>query len=149
MSGTDSFDGQGCYSTTVLRRFCCISASRSTETWCVKACSPYDVAVSFLDLPDLASLAEAYPALVPLVNDPILNHERLWIVAPSRVSHSLFGTSSAGLPFRPTFPDLVHRGIIRGLGIERRWRDGLYVSSSLVRVVLRILSHFVLRPVLP
>ncbi|KAI0800556.1 hypothetical protein C8Q74DRAFT_424527 [Fomes fomentarius] len=88
--------------------------------------------LSFLDLPDLASLALAYPALVPLVEDPILNHERLWVVAPSRLSHSLFGMSEAGLPFRPTFPELVHRGIIRGLGIERRWRDGLYFSSSLM-----------------
>lgn len=95
-------------------------------------CAP----VSFLDLPDLASLARAYPALVPVVEDPILNHERLWVVAPSRVSHSLFGMSEAGLPFRPTFPELVHRGIIRGLGIERRWRDGLYFSSSLVRPLL-------------
>ncbi|KAI0756342.1 hypothetical protein C8Q80DRAFT_1264410 [Daedaleopsis nitida] len=86
--------------------------------------------VSFLDLPDLASLAQAYPELVPLVNDPVLNHERLWIVTPSRVSHSLFGTSSEGLPLRPSVPDLVHRGIIRGMGIERRWRDGLYFYSS-------------------
>ncbi|KAI0720041.1 hypothetical protein C8T65DRAFT_736209 [Cerioporus squamosus] len=88
--------------------------------------------VSFLDLPDLSSLTEAYPELASLVADPVLNHERLWVVGPSRVSHSLFGTSTTGTPFRPTVPELVHRGIIRGMGIERRWRDGLYIYSSLM-----------------
>ena len=92
------------------------------------------VSVSYLDLPDLSSLTQAYPELAPLVADPILNHDRLWVVGPSRVSHSLFGTSTAGIPLRPTVPELVHRGIIRGMGIERRWRDGLYIYSSLVRL---------------
>ncbi len=92
------------------------------------------MSVSFLDLPDLSSLTEAYPELACLVADPVLNHERLWVVGPSRVSHSLFGASIAGVPFRPTVPELVHRGIIRGMGIERRWRDGLYIYSSLVRL---------------
>ena len=89
--------------------------------------------MSFLDLPDLACLAQACPGLLPLVNDPVLRRERLLVVAPSRVAHSLFGTSTSGLPLRPTLPDLVHRGIIRGMGIERRWRDGLYFASALVR----------------
>ncbi|KAI0334080.1 hypothetical protein GY45DRAFT_1318952 [Cubamyces sp. BRFM 1775] len=86
--------------------------------------------LSFLDLPDLKCLAQAYPALAPLVEDPVLHRERLRIVAPSRVSHSLFGQSASGVPLRPTVPELVHRGIIRGLGVERRWRAGLYFCSS-------------------
>ncbi|PIL31350.1 hypothetical protein GSI_06048 [Ganoderma sinense ZZ0214-1] len=86
--------------------------------------------LSFLDIPDLSSLAKVFPQLSPLVEDPVLNHERLWVVAPSRVSHSLFGTDDAGLPMRPSVPELVHRNIIRGLGIERRWRDGMYFGSS-------------------
>ncbi|KAH9932050.1 uncharacterized protein BXZ73DRAFT_89996 [Epithele typhae] len=87
---------------------------------------------SFLDLPDLASLAQACPELLPLVEDPVLRRERLLVVAPSRVSHSLFGTSSTGLPLRSTLPELVHRGIIRGVGVERRWRDGLYFYTTLM-----------------
>ena len=66
-----------------------------------------------------------------------MNHERLWVVGPSRVSHSLFGTDDAGLPLRPSIPELVHRNIMRGLGIERRWRDGMYFSSSTVRSMLQ------------
>lgn len=92
--------------------------------------------VSFLDLPDLSSLARVYPELAPLVDDPVLNHERLWVVGPSRVCHSLFGTSTEGLPLRPSIPELVHRNIMRGLGIERRWRDGMYFGSSTVRPML-------------
>ncbi|KAI0368862.1 hypothetical protein BV20DRAFT_980448 [Pilatotrama ljubarskyi] len=90
--------------------------------------------LSFLDLPDLTSLARAFPDLAQLVEDPILHRERLRVVAPSRLSHSLFGQSPSGLPLRPTLPDLVHRGIIRGLGVERRWRAGLYFySPNMVR----------------
>ena len=33
------------------------------------------VSVSYLDLPDLSSLTQAYPELAPLVADPILNHD--------------------------------------------------------------------------
>ncbi|KAI0652511.1 hypothetical protein C8Q79DRAFT_899009 [Trametes meyenii] len=86
--------------------------------------------LSFLDLPDMTCLARAYPELAQLVEDPLLHRERLRIIAPSRVSHSLFGQSSSGVPLRPTVPDLVHRGIIRGMGVERRWRAGLYFYSS-------------------
>ena len=99
----------------------------------VELIGSYMYPVSFLDVPDLACLAEACPELQPLIEDPVLRRERLLVVAPSRVSHSLFGTSTAGLPLRPTLPDLIHRGIMRGMGIERRWRDGLYFSSAPVR----------------
>ncbi|PCH34249.1 hypothetical protein WOLCODRAFT_62257 [Wolfiporia cocos MD-104 SS10] len=86
--------------------------------------------VSYLDLPDLASLSRACPQLTELTQDPVLHHLRIHVVAPSRVSHSLFGQSAAGVPLRPTVPDLVHRGIMRGLGIERRWRTGMYLHSQ-------------------
>ncbi|KAI8990693.1 hypothetical protein BD414DRAFT_413930 [Trametes punicea] len=86
--------------------------------------------LSFLDLPDLACLARAYPELETLVEDPVLHRERLRVVAPSRVSHALFGRSPSGLQLRPTIPDLVHRGIMRGIGIERRWRTGSYFYST-------------------
>ncbi|OBZ79238.1 hypothetical protein A0H81_01398 [Grifola frondosa] len=88
--------------------------------------------LSFLDLPDLACLARAVPALSNLTDDPVLHHTRLHVVAPSRVSHSLFGRSLTGVPLRPTVADLVHRGIMRGLSIERRWRAGLYFYSQLM-----------------
>ncbi|KAH9849217.1 hypothetical protein C2E23DRAFT_784556 [Lenzites betulinus] len=85
--------------------------------------------LSFLDLPDLTSVARAYPELSVLAEDPLLHRERLRTITPSRVSHSLFALSPAGLPLRPTVADLVHRGIMRGMGIERRWRAGHYFSS--------------------
>ncbi|KAI0828853.1 hypothetical protein BC628DRAFT_1171443 [Trametes gibbosa] len=85
--------------------------------------------LSFLDLPDLTCLSRAYPELLSLAEDPLLHRERLRTITPSRVSHSLFALSPAGLPLRPTVADLVHRGIMRGMGIERRWRAGLYYSS--------------------
>ncbi|KAH9829424.1 uncharacterized protein C8Q71DRAFT_718294 [Rhodofomes roseus] len=86
--------------------------------------------VSYLDLPELANLARVSPVLACYAEDPVLHHHRLHVVAPSRVSHSLFGQSSDGLPLRPTVSDLVHRGIMRGLGIERRWRAGMYFYSQ-------------------
>ncbi|KAI0640075.1 hypothetical protein C8Q77DRAFT_106117 [Trametes polyzona] len=86
--------------------------------------------LSYLDLPDLTSLARAYPQLAQLVEDPILHRERLRVIAPSRISHSLFGQGPSGTPLRPSVADLVHRNILRGMGIERRWRSGLYFSSS-------------------
>ncbi|KAL7285075.1 hypothetical protein PYCCODRAFT_1436872 [Trametes coccinea BRFM310] len=88
--------------------------------------------LSYLDLPDLVCLARAFPELTPLVEDPILHRERLRIITPSRVAHALFGRSPAGDSLRPTVPDLVHRGIIRGIGVERRWRSGLYFQSPLI-----------------
>ncbi|EED80882.1 predicted protein [Postia placenta Mad-698-R] len=90
----------------------------------------YYVTLSFLDIPDLASLSHVHPVLAQYAEDPVLHRFRLQVVAPSRVSHSLFRQSSAGVPLRPTVPDLVHRGIIRGLGIERRWRAGMYFHSQ-------------------
>ncbi|KAI0931586.1 hypothetical protein AcW1_001052 [Taiwanofungus camphoratus] len=85
---------------------------------------------SFLDLPDLASIAQISPSLACLAEDPVLHRMRIHVVAPSRISHSLFGQSPAGVPLRPTVADLVHRGIMRGMGIERRWRAGMYFYSQ-------------------
>ncbi|CAA7264863.1 unnamed protein product [Cyclocybe aegerita] len=85
--------------------------------------------LSYLDYPDLAVLAGLVPSLVPLTSDPVLHKYRLKIVSPSRVNHDLFGRSPAGHAFRPTIGDLVQRGVIRGLGIERRWRMGAYFYS--------------------
>ncbi|TFK77395.1 hypothetical protein BDN72DRAFT_953835 [Pluteus cervinus] len=85
---------------------------------------------SYLDLPDLAVLSRLAPRLAQLAADPVLHQERLRVVTPSRVRHSLFATSSQGVPLRPTVGDLVHRGVIRGLGIERRWRMGQYFYSQ-------------------
>ena len=89
--------------------------------------------VSFLDLPDLAVLAQVVPALMHLTTDPVLHTYRLKIVSPSRVNHKLFGVSPRGHALRPTLVDLVHRGVIKGLGIERRWRMGGYFYSPNVR----------------
>jgi len=89
--------------------------------------------VSFLDLPDLAVLAQVVPALMHLTTDPVLHTYRLRIVSPSRVNHKLFGVSPQGHALRPTLVDLVHRGVIKGLGIERRWRMGGYFYSLNVR----------------
>jgi len=86
--------------------------------------------LSFLDLPDLTDVSRAYPELAPLTEDPLLHHTPLHVVAPSRVSHLLFGHSTTGVPLRPTVADLVHRGIMRGLGIEWKWRAGMYFYSQ-------------------
>ncbi|KIJ22044.1 hypothetical protein PAXINDRAFT_165348 [Paxillus involutus ATCC 200175] len=85
--------------------------------------------LSFLDIPDLASLSHVSKCLPPLTADPVLHHTRLTVVAPSRVNHSLFGRSSEGILLRPTLPELVHRGVMRGLQIERRLRTGAYLYS--------------------
>ncbi|KAE9398487.1 hypothetical protein BT96DRAFT_882966 [Gymnopus androsaceus JB14] len=85
---------------------------------------------SYLDLPDLASLAQASPFLAALASDPALNKNRLRIVAPCRIQHSLFGQGPQGIAFRPTIAELVHRGVIRGLSIERRWREGIHFLHS-------------------
>ena len=92
--------------------------------------------VSFLDLPDLAVLARVVPALMHLTTDPVLHTYRLRIVSPSRVNHKLFGVSPQGHTLRPTLVDLVHRGVIKGLGIERRWRIGGYFYSRNVSFFL-------------
>ncbi|KAL0572919.1 hypothetical protein V5O48_009032 [Marasmius crinis-equi] len=80
----------------------------------------------YLDLPDLAALSKVSPRLAGIASDPALHKNRLKIVAPSRVKHSLFNVQG----LRPTIPDLVRRGVVRGLGIERRWRDGLYLYTQ-------------------
>lgn len=91
--------------------------------------------VSYLDLPDLAVLSQVMPTLNPLTSDPVLHKYRLSIVSPSRINHFLFGTTPQGHALRPTVGDLVQRGVIRGLGIERRWRMGSYFYSLNVRVL--------------
>ncbi|KAF9015666.1 hypothetical protein BDQ17DRAFT_1536297 [Cyathus striatus] len=84
---------------------------------------------SYLDLPDLSVLTHVVPELERLTSDPVLHNHRIRIISPSRVNHSLFGTSPEGHPFRPSIVDLVHRGVLRGLAIERRWRTGAYFNS--------------------
>lgn len=103
------------------------------DTRCLVLESPPEILLhilSFLDLPDLTNISRAYPELAPLTEDPLLHHTRLHVVAPSRVSHLLFGQNTAGVPLRPTVADLVHRGIMRGLGIEWKWRAGMYFYSQ-------------------
>jgi len=85
--------------------------------------------VAYLDLPDLALLAQLFPSLATLTADPVLHLQRLRIVSPSRVNHNLFGRSPQGHALRPTVADLVQRGVMKGLGIERRWRMGAYFYS--------------------
>ncbi|KAI6135558.1 hypothetical protein F5141DRAFT_995598 [Pisolithus sp. B1] len=84
---------------------------------------------SFLDLPDLAALARAIRQLASLAADPVLHSTRLRVITPSRVDHSLFGRSPQGIFLRPTVQELVQRGVMRGLHIERRWRMGGYLYS--------------------
>ncbi|EIN13914.1 hypothetical protein PUNSTDRAFT_129578 [Punctularia strigosozonata HHB-11173 SS5] len=83
--------------------------------------------LSYLDLPDLASCLRVCHVLRALAADPVLHHYRLRVVAPSRVAHALFRQA----PPRPTVGELVARGVMRGLGIERRWRAGLYFYTHL------------------
>lgn len=84
---------------------------------------------SFLDLPDLAALARVNWHLASLTADPVLHRTRLRVITPSRVDHSLFGRSPQGTLLRPTLQELVQRGVMRGLHIERRWRTGGYLYS--------------------
>ncbi|KAF9270646.1 hypothetical protein L218DRAFT_48718 [Marasmius fiardii PR-910] len=85
---------------------------------------------TYLDLPELALLSKISPRLASIASDPALHKNRLRIIAPSRVQHSLFAQGPQGIALRPTIPDLVHRGVVKGLGIERRWRDGSYFYSQ-------------------
>ncbi|KAH9049419.1 hypothetical protein EDB84DRAFT_1453834 [Lactarius hengduanensis] len=87
--------------------------------------------LSFLDVPELSALASTCHDLASLAADPILQRTRLLVVAPSRVSHSLFGIGPQGSPLRPTVLDLINRGVMKGLVMERRWRAGLYLYSAL------------------
>lgn len=93
-------------------------------------------AVSFLDFPELACIGSINSQLALLVADPALHRMRLLVVAPSRVSHALFALGPQGLALRPTVGDLVQRGVMRGPGIERKWRMGLYFYSALVSIVV-------------
>lgn len=77
----------------------------------------------------MAALAQAIPSLSAITTDPVLHIQRLRVVYPSRIEHSLFGTSPEGHGFRPSIGDLVQRGVMRGLNIERRWRLGAYLYS--------------------
>ena len=78
----------------------------------------------YLDITDLTALGLVSPFFDHLANDSTLHRIRLLVVAPSRLQHSLF---AAGGKLRPTIGDLVHRGVIKGLNMERRWRSGLYL----------------------
>jgi len=75
----------------------------------------------------LASLGS--PFLSSLTSDPVLHFQRLWVISPSKVNHHLFGRSKEGHLLRPSVGELVQRGVMKGLGIERRWRLGLYLYS--------------------
>jgi len=101
--------------------------------WELTSVSP---AVSYLDIPDLTSLSRASPQLAPLTSDPVLHRDRLRLTAPSRVAHSLFGTSPNGILLRPSVGELLQRNVMKGLGLERRWRTGGYFYSPRVRVGL-------------
>ena len=89
--------------------------------------------VSYLDLPELLLLSRISWNLRTLATDPILHRERILVVAPSRVEHSLFARGIAG-PIRPTVSDLVQRNVMRGLQIQRRWRMGAYLYSAQVSI---------------
>ncbi|CAE6451205.1 unnamed protein product [Rhizoctonia solani] len=78
----------------------------------------------YLDLPDLDAIAMTCRTLCSLTRDPALQRVRLLVFTPERVSRSLFSIN------RPTVLDLVHWNILRGLGIERRWRAGQYLYST-------------------
>lgn len=90
--------------------------------------------VSYLDFPELEIISVVSPLLSRLAYDPILSRNRILVVAASRVDHGLFGGVQLGDNFRPTIPDLIQRNVLRGLGLERRWRMGLYFYSSQVRI---------------
>ena len=113
----------------------------SCVTYAMMACRLTLLLVSFLDIPDLAALSRVSKPLALLTADPVLHRTRLRVVAPSRVQHSLFGRSPGGILLRPTIPELVHRGVMRGLQIERRLRTGAYLYSPHASVV-EFLYHF-------
>ncbi|KAF8753834.1 F-box domain [Rhizoctonia solani] len=83
----------------------------------------------YLDLPDIDSIGRTCRILRRLTKDPALQRVRL-VFTPERVSRSLFSAN------RPTVLDLVHWNILRGLGIERKWRAGQYLYSTSQAVFL-------------
>ena len=80
----------------------------------------------------MACLSRLSPYFARVAADPALHRIRILVVTPSRVSHSLFAVDPQGMSFRPTIGDLVRRGVMRGTGIDRKWRMGLYFYSTLV-----------------
>jgi len=117
-----------------LARECIVPYYPSTSTRLMLTNMPPEILLyilSFLDIPELSILASTCHYLASLADDPILQRTRLLVIAPSRVSHSLFGIGPEGSPLRPTVSDLVRRGVMKGLDIERRWRAGLYLYSAL------------------
>lgn len=94
-------------------------------------------AVSYLDIPDLVSLSRISPILATLAADPLLHRTRIFVINPSRLNHLLFGRSAEGILFRPTAIDLSQRNVLRGLGLERRFRAGIYFYSQRVSDLLR------------
>jgi hypothetical protein len=97
-------------------------------------CADVLLLVTYLDVPELSTLTSMCRYLASLAADPILQRTRLLVVAPSRLSHSLFAMGPEGSPLRPTISDLIRRGVMKGLDIERRWRAGLYLYSALARI---------------
>lgn len=90
---------------------------------------------SFLDISDLDCLARLSPFLNVLSSDPVLHRNRLRVVAPSRIKHSLFAQGCHGTLLRPSVADLVRMNVMKGIGIERRWRLGIYFYSVQVRLL--------------
>ncbi|TRM66050.1 hypothetical protein BD626DRAFT_566685 [Schizophyllum amplum] len=85
---------------------------------------------AFLDIPDLETMTRVSPFCATLASDPLLRRYRLLVIAPARVGHSLFAQGPTGVMLRPTVPDLINRGVLRGLHVERRWRLGHYIGSQ-------------------
>jgi hypothetical protein len=106
------------------------------KSHCSRELANVSLVVSYLDIPDLTSISRAYPQLAPLTSDPILHRNRLRLTAPSRLAHSLFGTSPGGILLRPSVGELFQRGVMKGFGFERRWRAGGYFYSPRVRAGL-------------
>jgi len=88
------------------------------------------ILVSYVDLPDLASLGQISSHLARLSSDIVLHRNRLRVVTPSRIQHSLFGTGPRGFALRPTIVDLVQRNVLRGLNITQRYRNGEYLYTK-------------------
>lgn len=86
--------------------------------------------VSYLDLPELDVIGHVSPGLERLAQDPALHRVRIRVVTPARIQHFLF---AYGGNLRPSVVDLVQWNVLRGLGIERRWRTGAYLYSPQVR----------------
>jgi len=128
-----------------IRTFSCLASVAAPRA---NLCLQYTV--SYLDLPDLAVLAQVMPPLMPLTTDSVLHTYRLRVISPSRLNHNLFGKSPQGHALRPTVLDLVRRGVMRGLDLERRWRVGsyfyslsvCYFSRSFLRMIVVLMVQF-------